>query len=58
MSIPSRVSPVVLKKSLDADFHSIMKSVNFAEPPREVITIKQMQAHYNREKNMGRDVYE
>lgn len=51
------VNTAVLKRSLDADFYIVMKSVGFKDSPREVVTIKHMQAHYSKAKLKGRDVY-
>lgn len=42
--MPKRLySPIVLMKSLDADFDTVMKSVAFSTTPREVVTIEDMQ---------------
>ena len=42
------VSDVAYDKALDADFQTVMKSVGFHRPPREVITIIDMERRHRK----------
>ncbi len=47
------VSDVSYKKALDGDFHTVMVSVRFHRPPREVITLRDMERYHQRKINEG-----
>lgn len=41
-------SDAVIRKVMDADFESVMKSVNFKRTPREEVTVGDMERHYHK----------
>lgn len=40
------VSEKAYEKALDADFQTVMESVSFNKPPREVLTIRDMEVRH------------
>lgn len=53
-----QLSHIVIKKTLDADFQTIMEDAKFSHTPREVITPKQMMLYHARLELTGGDIYE
>lgn len=47
------LSDVAYAKVSDADFQTVMRSVGFHRPPREVLTIRDMERHHQRKINAG-----